>query len=194
MIELLPSSLPELSGRSASNQPEESISESSDSTQPSDKILNTIFIITIIIGIISLLLVLGPCKQEVRSTSQTLENNSSKLYGIEDITSLKLKFKKQASELSPESKSMIKKIAESLSVNKDWKLKIIGHSSTEGEEETNQSVALDRANAVKSYLISQGIKSDRISTEAKGEKEPIAPEATEEDREKNRRVEFRIAK
>ncbi len=69
---------------------------------------------------------------------------------------------------------------------------ISGHTDSKGEEKTNQSLSLNRANAVSSYLIKQGANTNRISTIGYGELNPIADNEVEEGRAKNRRIEFTI--
>ena len=77
---------------------------------------------------------------------------------------------------------------------KDWKLSIAGHTDNQGSKELNNKLSLDRANAVKSYLVSRGIEPLRITAEGFGFSKPIADNTTPEGREKNRRVEFSINK
>jgi outer membrane protein OmpA-like peptidoglycan-associated protein len=75
-----------------------------------------------------------------------------------------------------------------------WKLQIIGHTDNKGSEEYNLDLSTRRANSVKKYLISKGVNQDIITSEGKGETEPIDTNDTEQGREKNRRVEFIIIK
>ncbi|MDC0643988.1 OmpA family protein [Crocinitomicaceae bacterium] len=71
----------------------------------------------------------------------------------------------------------------------DQYAKIIGHTSSEGSNATNRKLSLDRANAIKNYLVKNGIDTNKLETEGKGSREPIYPNDTEENRQKNRRVE-----
>ncbi len=61
-----------------------------------------------------------------------------------------------------------------------------------GSDSYNQRLSEDRANAVRNYLIEQGVSSDRIEAVGYGEKQPVATNDTEEGRQLNRRVEFKI--
>ncbi|TSE24334.1 Outer membrane protein A [Tepidimonas sediminis] len=68
----------------------------------------------------------------------------------------------------------------------------VGHTDSVGPEAYNERLSLRRAEAVKAYLVSKGIPADKIRTEGRGEREPIADNATREGRAKNRRVEVTI--
>ena len=67
-----------------------------------------------------------------------------------------------------------------------------GHSSAEGSDQRNMMLSVDRANAVKAYLVNNGVKTGRLKTEGFGEAKPIASNDTEENRAKNRRVEIQL--
>ncbi len=67
---------------------------------------------------------------------------------------------------------------------------IIGHASADGDDAYNQSLSERRANAVKDYLVSQGMQPVRVATYGMGESQPIADNATPEGRAANRRVEI----
>ena len=68
----------------------------------------------------------------------------------------------------------------------------IGHADSIGSDEYNQRLSVRRAEAVKAYLVSKGIEANRIYTEGKGEKQPVASNATADGRAKNRRVEIEV--
>lgn len=72
------------------------------------------------------------------------------------------------------------------------KFEINGHSSAEGTPEHNMSLSVDRANAVKSYLVNAGLSAEKFTVKGFGEKQPIASNATEEGKELNRRVEIKV--
>lgn len=67
-----------------------------------------------------------------------------------------------------------------------------GHTDSIGTYAYNQRLSLRRANAVKAYLVSKGVPADLIVVEGKGEKQPVASNATREGRAKNRRVEIEV--
>ena len=68
----------------------------------------------------------------------------------------------------------------------------VGHTDSVGSDAYNQKLSVRRAEAVKAYLVSKGIEKNRIYTEGKGEKQPVADNKTNEGRGKNRRVEIEV--
>ena len=68
----------------------------------------------------------------------------------------------------------------------------IGHTDSVGSAAYNQKLSLKRAEAVKAFIISKGIEPNRVYTEGKGEKQPIADNKTKAGRAKNRRVEIEV--
>lgn len=73
-------------------------------------------------------------------------------------------------------------------------LLITGHTDGDGAEEKNQVLSEARAEKVKSLLVTEGIKANQMSTDGKGEKEPIASNDTNEGKAKNRRATIRLKK
>ncbi|MBX7093626.1 MAG: OmpA family protein [Flavobacteriales bacterium] len=73
-----------------------------------------------------------------------------------------------------------------------WKLKIEGHTDNVGNREKNLNLSKKRAEAVKKYLVSKGVQATRFDVKYFGPDRPIAPNDTEEGRQKNRRVEMTI--
>ena len=68
----------------------------------------------------------------------------------------------------------------------------VGHTDSVGADAYNQKLSVRRAEAVKAYLVSKGIEKNRVYTEGKGEKQPVADNKTAEGRAKNRRVEIEV--
>jgi len=85
---------------------------------------------------------------------------------------------------------ILNKVAVVMNENPDWKFKIIGHTDSDGTDESNLTLSQQRANAVKQTLVSLGIKADRLSTIGKGESEPVNANTSPEEKANNRRVEF----
>jgi OOP family OmpA-OmpF porin len=68
----------------------------------------------------------------------------------------------------------------------------VGHTDAIGGDAYNQKLSVRRAEAVKAYMVSKGIERNRVYTEGKGEKQPVADNKTAEGRAKNRRVEIEV--
>ncbi len=68
----------------------------------------------------------------------------------------------------------------------------VGHTDSVGADAYNQKLSVRRADAVKAYLVTKGIEKNRVYTEGKGEKQPVADNQTKEGRAKNRRVEIEV--
>jgi len=68
----------------------------------------------------------------------------------------------------------------------------VGHTDSVGTDAYNQKLSVSRAESVKAYLVTKGIEKNRVYTEGKGEKQPVADNKTSEGRAKNRRVEIEV--
>jgi OmpA-OmpF porin, OOP family len=68
----------------------------------------------------------------------------------------------------------------------------IGHADSVGSDAYNQRLSVRRAESVKAYLVSKGLEANRVYTEGKGEKQPVADNKTADGRAKNRRVEIEV--
>jgi OOP family OmpA-OmpF porin len=68
----------------------------------------------------------------------------------------------------------------------------VGHTDSIGTDSYNQRLSIRRSEAVKSYLVGKGVEKNRVYTEGKGEKQPVADNRTSEGRAKNRRVEIEV--
>jgi OOP family OmpA-OmpF porin len=66
----------------------------------------------------------------------------------------------------------------------------VGHAA--GGERNAQALSVKRAEAVKAYLVSRGVEKNRVYTEGKGDKQPVADNKTKEGKAKNRRVEIEV--
>jgi outer membrane protein OmpA-like peptidoglycan-associated protein len=90
------------------------------------------------------------------------------------------------------SKPSLNELAEVLKKKTTWKLEISGHTDNVGDDNANLVLSKKRAEALKAYLISQGLEEARLITKYFGETKPIATNDTPEGRQKNRRVEMKI--
>jgi outer membrane protein OmpA-like peptidoglycan-associated protein len=103
-----------------------------------------------------------------------------------------LLFDFDSDQLRDESKKNLDNLASSLSEFGDSRLLLVGHTDDTGSDTYNTDLSRRRANAVASYLISRSVPSARVTTSGRGESEPIVPNDSEANRQKNRRVEVAI--
>lgn len=106
---------------------------------------------------------------------------------LNDIT-----FESGASTIKTSSFKQLDKLVLMLERKTELKIEVIGHTDNVGNADKNLQLSKDRANAVKKYIVSKGIKSERITTNGKGASEPVADNDTEKGKAKNRRTEIRI--
>lgn len=85
----------------------------------------------------------------------------------------------------------LKRVADLL-ITKNFSLKLAGHTDNVGSDAANLRLSKDRAESVKSYLVSQGANPSRIEATGYGENQPIESNTTDAGRQKNRRVEFTL--
>ncbi|MBO4790317.1 MAG: OmpA family protein [Oxalobacter sp.] len=101
-------------------------------------------------------------------------------------------FDHDKSIVKKEGKEKLAKLASDISGLDVEVIVCVGHTDSTGTVAYNQKLSERRANAVKSYLVSQGVDGEKIVTEGKGELQPIADNSTREGRAKNRRVEITV--
>ena len=98
-------------------------------------------------------------------------------------------------ELLPQSyKELDSVLVNQLNENKNIKVEILGYTDNDANEEYNLKLSENRAKAVVEYLISKGIDKSRLTYKGYGAINPVAPNDTETNKAKNRRVEFKIIK
>jgi len=68
----------------------------------------------------------------------------------------------------------------------------VGHTDSDGSDALNNKLSISRAEAVKAYLAGKGVEKNRVYTEGKGKKQPVADNKTKEGKAKNRRVEIEV--
>jgi len=96
------------------------------------------------------------------------------------------------STLKPEAKAKLDDlVAKTAGVNLEVII-AVGHTDNVGSDAFNQKLSVARAEAVKAYLVGKGVEKNRVYTEGKGEKQPVADNKTAEGRAKNRRVEIEV--
>ncbi|EZH80820.1 membrane protein [Ectopseudomonas composti] len=73
-------------------------------------------------------------------------------------------------------------------------VKVVGHTDSEGSDGYNQALSERRARSVADFLIAQGVSAGKLSTEGRGESQPVADNASEAGRAENRRVELYVSR
>lgn len=103
-----------------------------------------------------------------------------------------LYFEQSSTQIKPQSFAQLDKLVKTLNLNPKMKIEIMGHTDNNGDPRLNLNLSHFRATVVSNYLFNKGISANRIKAIGIGQEEPIAPNDTEENRIKNRRVEFVI--
>ena len=96
------------------------------------------------------------------------------------------------SVLKPEAKAKLDDLVAKTSAVALEVIIAVGHTDSVGTDGYNQKLSVQRSEAVKAYLVGKGIEKNRVYTEGKGEKQPVADNKTSEGRAKNRRVEIEV--
>lgn len=100
-------------------------------------------------------------------------------------------FDVNAATIKPESNGVLKEIADALKTNSGIRVKIIGHTDSDGSDAANLDLSKKRAEAVKQALVNDySIDASVLETDGKGESQPVADNKTKEGKAQNRRVEF----
>ncbi|MEO7496193.1 MAG: outer membrane protein OmpA [Massilia sp.] len=94
--------------------------------------------------------------------------------------------------LKPEGKKSLDELSGKLQGMNLEVIIAVGHTDSVGTDAYNQKLSIRRAESVKAYLLSKGIEANRVYTEGKGEKQPVADNKTSAGRAKNRRVEIEV--
>ena len=96
------------------------------------------------------------------------------------------------SVLKPEAKAKLDDLVAKTSAVALEVIIAVGHTDAVGTDGYNQKLSVKRSEAVKAYLVGKGVEKNRVYTEGKGEKQPVADNKTSEGRAKNRRVEIEV--
>ena len=134
---------------------------------------------------------------EAENRADTAQANLAKLAAVKEearglvITlSGSVLFVSDKSELLPSAQNRLNQVADALMANKERKLTVEGHTDSQGSPAHNQELSQQRADAVRSYLISRGYPGELIQAQGIGENRPVADNSSAEGRANNRRVEI----
>ena len=95
--------------------------------------------------------------------------------------------------LRPDSEAVLQQVIQYMKTNPDYTLRVEGHTSNEGDRRLNQMLSENRAKATASFISRHGIFDYRISISGQGDKTPLVPNDTDENKAKNRRVLLTLA-
>lgn len=96
------------------------------------------------------------------------------------------------SDLTPSAQSQLDSLMSKLQGADVVSIKVIGHTDSQGTDAYNQALSERRASAVAAYLLNRGLAPDKLTSEGRGEREPIADNETDAGRAQNRRVELHV--
>lgn len=116
--------------------------------------------------------------------SQTADNQL-KLNIPSDIS-----FDTGRSEIKPNLRPILDQFASGLSGQPNTEVRIVGHTDNTGPDAVNDPLSVQRAEAARQYLAARGVDPRRVTIAGRGEREPIASNATDAGRAQNRRVEI----
>ncbi len=105
-----------------------------------------------------------------------------------------IQFQRGSAKIQAASSATLGKAAAVLNKFPSIRIRISGHTSSEGDPDFNDKLSLDRAGAVKDWLTNAGVDPDRITVRGVGSREPVADNDTPAGRAKNRRIEFELLK
>ncbi|AHJ97646.1 OmpA/MotB domain-containing protein [Hymenobacter swuensis DY53] len=94
--------------------------------------------------------------------------------------------------LKPKSRTELNRLVAFMKQYPDIQVEISGHTDDVGSDDDNQALSQNRAKSVYTYLISQGVKAQRLRFKGYGETKPLNPNDSDEHRQQNRRIELRI--
>ena len=112
--------------------------------------------------------------------------------GIQTTFASGLMFDFDSDRIRPEAATNLRALATSLAEYPKTDLLIVGHTDSDGKVDYNQGLSQRRSQAVRDYLVSQGVSASRLRNSGRGESEPIASNGTDAGRQQNRRVEVAI--
>jgi len=128
-----------------------------------------------------------PDKEGLLTFEYTIRYELPKIYRLEHVY-----FDFGKATLKPSSYKALDNLVELLKLKRTMVIEVAGHTDDIGSYESNMELSRKRAEAVRSYLISKGIEPERVIAKGYGSTQPVAPNDSDENRQKNRRVEIRI--
>ncbi len=126
--------------------------------------------------------------QQLNSVLSTRDTARGLIANMSDVL-----FKSGSFELLPGARERLAKVSGIVLAYQGLRLAVEGHTDSIGTDEYNRRLSEQRADAVRDYLVQQGINSDAITASGFGKSEPVASNDTPEGRQQNRRVELVVS-
>lgn len=92
--------------------------------------------------------------------------------------------------IKPELRNVLDSFASGLAGDPTMRMTVIGHTDSTGSDAINNPLSVERAQSVRDYLAARGVSPDRVETAGRGSREPVADNASDAGRARNRRVEI----
>ncbi len=124
-------------------------------------------------------------KDDITPKKETFKTEIGKSLVLEGIV-----FETGKYTILPASEPILNKALNTLEENPDIIVEIQGYTDNAGNRVKNQKLSLNRANAVRDWLVSHGIDAKRLTTKGFGQEKPLVPNTSPENMQKNRRIEF----
>lgn len=112
---------------------------------------------------------------------------------VEQTVTLKaVQFQTGSAQLTPDARIALNEVARTLKNQRNLNIEIVGHTDNLGNDGFNLMLSQQRAESVRQHLIGKGVAAERLVALGLGETQPVADNSTEEGRDENRRVEFKV--
>jgi outer membrane protein OmpA-like peptidoglycan-associated protein len=96
-------------------------------------------------------------------------------------------------DIQPRLMPILDQFAQGLNQQPSMEVRIVGHTDSTGNDAINNPLSVNRAQSARDYLVARGVNSSRIAIDGRGSREPVADNATEAGRARNRRIEIFLA-
>jgi len=127
-------------------------------------------------------------KLTYKTSAEKVTVDLNQLFEVEPI-----QFSSARAEIRTQSYSTLDQAAQFLALDPTIKLRVVGHTDSDGEADANLALSQARAESVVDYLVSKGVEPSRLTAQGRGETELlIDPELTPADKQKNRRINWEL--
>jgi outer membrane protein OmpA-like peptidoglycan-associated protein len=130
--------------------------------------------------------------KEVRDGTDPLVADVLRVEESGNIVLEGINFETNSAQITPDSEPTLIKALNTLRTNPQLRVEVQGHTDDVGNDSTNQRLSESRANSVRDYLVQRGIDASRMTTRGYGESAPLVPNDSPENRDKNRRIQFKV--